>query len=129
MLLSIFSAIYEALIGPNSDYSEYRESIFSSVGILSFAFMIVICFLFYVALGRWKGIWYTRTHWFITVFLCAAIGFGLAYFMARDVLGVMDVDGYLLRFASFNALYCALYFIIFSFLFKRFSIFAKRTPF
>lgn len=127
MMLSIFSSIYELVCGKNSEGSEYRDSIFDSVGLLSFIIAVVICLLFYVALGRWRGIWYTKVHWAITIFICALIGFGIAYGLANNEL--KTVDGYLIRFALFNALYSAIYFIAFSFLFKNFSIFSKRTPF
>jgi uncharacterized membrane protein len=126
MLLSIFSGLYEMLIGVNPDYPEYREQIFSSVGLLSFVVAIVVCLIFYVVLGRWRMIWFNNVHWGATIFFCAVIGFLLAYLSAKSALGVFD--SYLGRFALFNALYTALYFIIFSFLFKNFSIFSKRTP-
>lgn len=127
MLLSIFSSIYELVCSENPDFPEYREGIFNSVGLITLLTAVVICLLFYVALGRWKGVWYTGVHWAITIFICAAIGFGLAYSLAKGELGA--VDGYLIRFALFNAVFSAVYFIAFSFLFKNFSIFSKRTPF
>jgi hypothetical protein len=126
MLLTIFSSLYELIIGENADFPEYRAGIFDSVGLITFIIAIVICLLFYVALGRWKAIWYTTIHWVITIILVAAIGFGFAFTQAKGQLG--DFDSYLIRFAIFNALYAAIYFIAFSFLFKNFSIFSKRTP-
>ena len=126
MLLSIFSLFYELIIGENSDFPEYRDVIFDSVGLITLIIAIVICLLFYVALGRWKEIWYTNLHWVITIVLVAAIGFGFAFTQAKGQLG--DVDGYLVRFAIFNGLYASIYFIAFSFFFKNFSIFSKRTP-
>jgi len=127
MFLSIFSALYELFIGENEDYPEFREGIFDSVGLITFIIAIVICFLFYVALGRWKAIWYTTIHWIITIVLVAGIGFGFAFSQAKGQLG--EADSYLIRFAIFNAIYASIYFILFSFLFKNFSIFSKRTPF
>lgn len=126
MLLSIFSPIYELIIGENADFPEYRDGIFDSVGLITFIIAISICLIFYVAIGRWKEIWYTLVHWVITVLLVAAIGFGFAFSQAKGQLGA--VDSYLIRFAIFNALYAAIYFMAFSFLFKNFSIFSKHTP-
>ena len=126
MLLSIFAPLYELIIGKNADFPEYREGIFDSVGLITFIIAIVICMLFYLVLGRWKLVWYTTAQWVITIALVAAIGFGYAFAQAKGQLG--DVDSYLVRFAIFNALYAAIYFIAFSFLFKNFSIFSKRTP-
>ena len=127
MFLSIFSSLYEIVTGENPDYPEYRESIFNSVGLLTLVISIVICLIFYVILGRWKGVWYSIIHWAITIVICAAIGFGMAFSLSKGELGV--TDGYLIRFALFNGVYAAIYFIAFSFFFKNFSIFSKRTPF
>jgi len=126
MFSSIFTSLYEIVIGGNPDYPEYRDGIFASVGLLTLIIAVAICLFFYVALGRWKGVWFTRFHWAITIVICAAVGFGLAFSLAQSAIGVSD--GYLIRFALINAAFSALYFIVFSFLFKNFSIFSKRTP-
>lgn len=127
MLLSIFSFLYELVAGDNPEYPEYRERIFDSVGSLTFVLAAIVAFLFYMVLGRWKMIWYNNFHWGITIFLWAIAGFCISFFMARDELGF--TDGYVTRFSFFNALYAALFFILFSLLFKNFSVFSKRTPF
>lgn len=127
MLLSIFTSMYEAVIGANPNYPEYREGIFSSVGLFTLVISIVICLLFYVALGRWRPVFHKAGHWVLTLVLVALIAFLLAYFQAKGTLAV--ADSYTMRFGLFNALYGALYFILCSFIFKRFSIFAKHTPF
>jgi len=126
MLLSIFSPLYEFIIGENADFPEYREGIFDSVGFITFLIAVVICLLFYVALGRWKAIWYTLLHWALTIIIVAAIAFGFAFTQSKGQIGT--VDSYLVRFAIFNAIYAAVYFIAFSFIFKNFSVFSKRTP-
>ena len=126
MRLSIFSPLYEFIIGENTDFPEYREGIFDSVGFFTFLIAVVICLLFYVALGRWKAIWYTLLHWALTIIIVAAIGFGFAFSQSKGQIGT--VDSYLVRFAIFNAIYAAVYFIAFSFIFKNFSVFSKRTP-
>jgi len=127
MLLSIFSILYELVSGENPDYPEYREQIFNSVGTLTFFMSALVALLFYVVLGRWRMIWFNNVHWATTIFLCAAAGFGISFLLARDELGL--IDSYLIRFALFNGLYAALFFVLFSLLFKNFSIFSKRTPF
>jgi len=118
--------MYELFIGENVDYPEYREGIFSSVGTLSFIISVIICLIFYVGLGRWKPIFHKTIHWVITIIIVVGIAFGLAFMQAKGVLDLFDV--YLIQFALFNAVYSAIYFLIFSLLFKRFSIFSKRTP-
>lgn len=125
--MALFTSLYEVFIGENPDYPEYREGIFSSVGLLTFLLAAVAAAIFYVALGRWKPVFEKPVHWFITLALTALIGFLLAYTQARGTLGA--TDSYTTRFALFNALYAAVYFFLFSILFKRFSIFARHTPF
>lgn len=127
MLLTIFSPIYEALCGTNSDYTEYRDQIFGSVGTITLAVVILMLLLFYVVLGRWKMVWFNKVHWAITIVITAICGLLIAYFSAKNVLQL--VDGYLWRFAVINAIYAAIIFILFSLLFKNLSIFSKRTPF
>lgn len=126
MLLSIFSTLYEALIGENAENPEFRDHLFSSVGLFTLLTAAAICFVFYILLGRWKSVWYTKAHWGITVLLCGIAGFTLAFVLTKNDLG--DWDSYIIRFALFNALFAAIYFVIFSFLLKPFSIFSKRTP-
>jgi len=65
-------------------------------------------------------------HWALTIVLVTTIGFGFAFMQVKGLLGA--VDSYLVRFAIFNAVFAAIYFIAFSFFFKNFSIFSKRTP-
>ena len=125
--MALFTSLYEVFIGENPDYPEYREGIFSSVGLLTFLLGAVAAAIFYVALGRWKPVFEKPVHWVITLVLTALIGFLLAYTQARGTLGA--TDSYTMRFALFNALYAAVYFFLFSILFKRFSIFARHTPF
>ena len=127
MLLSIFSPLYECTIGQNNDYPEYRQEIFNSVGILTLIIAVVFCLIFYLALGRWKEIWYNRTHWSITIVILAGMAFGLALMQTKGTLH-SAIDSYLIQFSSFNALYAVIYFVVFSFLFKNFSIYSKRTP-
>jgi hypothetical protein len=127
MLLSVFPVLYELFCGHNKNYPEYKEQIFTSVGTLSLIIPLVICFLFYVVLGRWKMVWYSNKHWGITIFVCALIGFFLAFFITKNILGL--IDAYVWIFAFINAILAAVYFIAFSFLFKNLSIYSKRTPF
>jgi len=127
MLLSFFNFLYELVCGTNPDSPEYGEGIFESVGLLTLLTTLIISLIFYVGVGRWQNIWYTKIHWLVTSLFCAAFGFGLAYSLAKHDLG--SVDSYLMRFAFFNSFYAAVFFFLFSLLFKNFSIYSKRTPF
>ena len=128
----MFSALYELFIGENPDLAqEFRGSIFPSVGLLTIVFAIILAAVFYLALGRWRPVWDKRVHWVLTLTLAAIIGFVYAYTQASGTLGGMDDTGtrnYVIQFALFNAVFIALYFLIFSLVLKRFSIYARHTP-
>src|SRR5690606_24772760 len=102
MIASIFSFLYELLAGENTEYPEYREGIFDSVGFFTFVFSGIAALVFYVGLGRWKMIWFNITHWVITLIFCALLGFGLSFILSKGEIGL--VDGYLIRFSLFNSL-------------------------
>lgn len=127
MLLSVFSALYESLVGQSSDYTEFRDHLFTYVGILTLLSAAAFAVVFYIVLGRWRSIWYNRVHWFITILLSGLVGYLLAYVISKNELGI--ADSYVVRFAMFNALIAAIYFILLSFACKPFSIYAKRIPF
>ncbi|OCX54270.1 hypothetical protein BEL04_08410 [Mucilaginibacter sp. PPCGB 2223] len=124
---TLFTGIYELLCGKNPDIPDYRETIYRSVGLLTLVMAIVIGLLFYLVLGRWRNVWYTRIHWVLTVIIAALIGFGLAYGIAKGIIG--SADAYLTQFALLNGVLLAVYLILLSLFFKRFSIYSKRTPF
>lgn len=124
---TLFTNIYEFICGKNQDIYDYRDRIYGSVGFLTLLIAIVIGLIFYVVLGRWRNVWHTLSHWAITIVLAAAIGFALAYGLAKSIIGA--VDGYLIQFALMNAALLACYFILLSLVLKRFSIYSKRTPF
>lgn len=127
MLLSIFSTFYEITTGENSNVPEYQDGIFDLVGIFTLVLSIVMCLVFYVALGRWRQVWYRGIHWVITLILVALFAFGFAFVYSKSVIG--SSDGYMFGFSFVNALYASIYYFGFSFLFKKFSIFSKHTPF
>lgn len=127
MLLSIYWYLFEPIIGVNANNPEYRESLFGSVTLISLLMAGIFCVCFYLALGRWRSIWHTLSHWIVTLFLCGLAGYTLAYLQAKSAIGA--VDGYMIRFAIFNAVYSSVFFFVFSLLFKNFSIYSKRTPF
>lgn len=127
MLLSFFSSLYEALAGANNEVPEYREGIFSSVGLLTIFIVLGIAAIFYVMLGRWRPIFAHLGHWIITLVIVALFGFGFAWAQANGSIG--SADSYTTRFSLVNGLFALVYFFIFSLVLKRFSIFAKHTPF
>jgi hypothetical protein len=91
-------------------------------------FALIFGLIFYLALGRWKPVWDKLIHWVITLVILVGIAFYFALSQAKGATGE-DADAYMFKFSLVNALLAAIYFILFSLLMKRASIFAKRTPF
>lgn len=125
----MFTTLYQLLIGsdPNNDPT-YADSIFKSVGLITFLAAALLAVLFYLGLGRWKAVFYKVGPWVITLIVAAIFGFVYALTYALDATGADDSDSYMQSFAGVNAFYAVLYFTAFSFSLKRFSIFARRTP-
>ena len=123
----MFQKIYELLCGKNDDPT-YATTIYPSVGLYTLIFALVFALVFYIALGRWKNVWYTRTHWVITMVLLAALSGVFGLFQAKGETGADSFDAFMIKFSLFNGIYAAVYFIILSFLLKRFSIYSKRIP-
>jgi len=127
MLLSIFNPIYELLLGVNTTTPDYREDIFTSVGTMTAITASALAALFYLVLGLWKPIWHKRSHWLISLAIAIVLGFYFSFAITSKALGTFDHYGF--KFGWVNAIYAAITFFLCSLGFKRFSIFAKRTPF
>ena len=123
----MFSLLYE-LLGGKNDNPVYEESIFPAVGLFTLILSVIFALVFYLLLGRWRPVWDKQKHWLVTIVLLAIVASVLAYGQAKTGTAE-DGDAYMLTFSMINALYAVVYFVILSLLFKRASIFAKRTPF
>ena len=123
----MFKSLYEVLTGTNAD-PVYGTDVYPIVGLFTLIFSLIFALVFYLALGRWKPVWDKLVHWIITLILLVAIAVIFALSQAKGATGE-DVDAFMVKFSLVNALYATIYFIIFSFLLKKASIFAKRTPF
>ncbi|TAE27338.1 MAG: hypothetical protein EAZ91_16375 [Cytophagales bacterium] len=123
----MFTSLYELWLGQNDD-PIYAESVFNPVGLLTLIAAFVLAALFYLGLGRWKAVFYKVGPWVITLIVAAIFGFIYALTYALDATGADESDSYMQGFAGVNAFYAVLYFTAFSFLLKRFSIYARRTP-
>lgn len=123
----MFQTIYEMLCGKNDD-PIYATNVFPSVGLLTLIFAAVFAAIFYLALGRWRNVWHTRMHWIITLVLLALLSGVFGLMEAKGEIGADSFDTFMIKFSLINAFYAIIYFIILSFLLKRFSIYSKRTP-
>lgn len=123
----MFASLYELWLGQNND-PIYADEIFTPVGFLTLLFSLVLAVIFYLLLGRWKPVFDNRGHWIVTLVAAAIFGFVFALQYSLDRTGADETDSYMQGFGGVNAFYAMVYFVIFSFILKRFSIFAKRTP-
>lgn len=123
----MFKTLYEFLTGTNAD-PVYGTDVYPSVGLFTLLFAFLFALVFYLALGRWKPVWDKLVHWIITLIMLIAVAVFFALTQAKGATGE-DYDAFMYKFSLVNALYASIYFIIFSMLLKRASIFAKRTPF
>ena len=124
----MFKAIYELLGGENVD-PIYASDVYPSVGLFTMIFALVFCIIFYLGLGRWKPIWHKLSHWIITLTILASISVFFALTQAKSATLEDAFSTFMYKFSMVNALYSSIYFIVFSLILKRASIFAKRTPF
>lgn len=124
---SMFTWLYELCCGANDDLPEFRDTIFGTVGLSTLVLAILFAIIFYIVLGRWRNIWHTRGHWAVTLCLSLVVGSGLAFGVAHQALGLYN--GYVMLFSVMNGVLLMIFFILLSLPLKRFSIYAKRTPF
>ncbi|MBE9462231.1 hypothetical protein ACFP1I_13410 [Dyadobacter subterraneus] len=123
----MFEFLYELLCGQNPD-PIFATDIYPFVGLFTLVFAFVFTLVFYIILGRSRPIWDKTVHWVITMIILLIIAFGFAYNHAQTVTEEEE-NSFFYTFAMVNTLYAFIYYILFSILLKRFSIFAKRTPF
>ena len=123
----MFEFLYELLCGQNPDPT-FATDVYPFVGLFTLIFAITVTFIFYVVLGRNWPVWDKVIHWVITMVILLIVAFYFAFNKAQTATGESE-DSFFFTFSFVNTLYAFIYYILFSILFKRFSIFAKRTPF
>jgi len=124
----MFKFLYELLCGKNVDPT-YATDVYPFVGMFTLLTVLLFVALFYVALGRWKPVWYNLKHWFVTLIILLVFGFFLAFTKSKEVTGEDTHTSFMWKLAFVNVLFTFIYFLVFSLLFKKISIFAKHTPF
>ncbi|AQG78306.1 hypothetical protein [Spirosoma montaniterrae] len=124
----MFTTLYELFLGQNND-PIYVDEIFTPVGTITLLVALILALVFYLGLGRWRSVFHRVPHWVITLVVLLIFAFAYAIWYALDRTGADDTDSYMTGFGGINALYAAIEFFVFSIALKRFSIFARRTPF
>jgi hypothetical protein len=147
MFQKLFTSLYEALLGlpePTMLTQAFENSIFPGVGLATlFGIGLLGALFFYLVLNRLMTTpFYQTKHWLVMLLLVAIAAGGLAWFQARSVVyevlqlkGVVIPAGsesaysrYVLGFTFVNALFGAVFFVLWSFLVKGLSPNAKVTP-
>ncbi|WP_138477992.1 hypothetical protein [Dyadobacter bucti] len=93
------------------------------LGIGTFLLCLAATIIFYLLLGRWKAVFYSLLHWIITLII-VIVG---AFFFAAKMWPRGGSKALIL--GGVNGFIALLLFIGLSLLARRFSIFAKATPF
>jgi glucan phosphoethanolaminetransferase (alkaline phosphatase superfamily) len=122
----MFYILYELIAGQNPDPT-YATVVFPFVGLFTLIFVFVTAAVFYLALGRYKPVWDKMIHWAITLIILLVVAFAFALLNAEAETG--ESSSYVYRFAFVNVFLAFIYYVVFSLLLKKFSIYAKRTPF
>ena len=130
MLPGFFKFIYQLFLAPPQPPQArptYWNEIFPTVGLVTVLSALAMMVIFYYVINHWLPVAFFRKtwHWVLFMLLSAAIGFGYAvnYAHGKEVTG-----DYVYTFAAVNALYGALFYLIFSFLLRRWSRGASTTP-
>ena len=130
---TFFTSLYSALISifqsqRPADYGLYKTDLFSLVGwsTLGVSLLLVVAFYYVFNSALRTGLFRTP-HWALTLALAAGLGTFLANSLSKS--HGAEVSSYLGYFMVVNMLVAALWFLIFSVLLKRWSTYARTTPF
>jgi hypothetical protein len=129
--MSFFSSLYEVIGSPQppSETPVYREVIFPNIGLTNIGITIALLVVFYLVINRWMRVaTFSRPgHWAILLLLNVIIAF---------IVVIAQVNGqnvvqhsYMYWLALLNAFYAAVFFFLFSLIFRKLSVNASTTPF
>ncbi|MBD2767465.1 hypothetical protein IC235_06120 [Hymenobacter sp. BT664] len=130
---TFFTSLYSALISifqsqRPADYGLYKTDLFSLVGwsTLGVALLLVLAFYYLFNTALRTGLFRT-THWVLTLALAAGLGTLLAHSLSTG--HGAEASSYLGYFMVVNMVVAALWFLLLSVLLKRWSTYARTTPF
>lgn len=118
----------------SSEWEDYydiliEENLCGYVSVLTLIFSIITCFVFYIIIGRITTSFQKIGHWIFFALISGVIGFVIAYLNVKgNLYPGIPVENFGLMFSMSNIIWPIIYFILFSFLFKHFSLYARRTP-
>jgi uncharacterized membrane protein AbrB (regulator of aidB expression) len=130
---TLFTNLYSALISifqnqRPADYGLYKTDLFPLVGwsTLGVSLLLVLVF-YYLCNSVLRTGMFRTTHWVLTLALAAGLGVFLAHNLSTS--HGAEAGSYLGYFMVVNMLVAILWFIILSVLLKRWSTYARTTPF
>ena len=130
---TFFTSLYSALISifqsqRPADYGLYKTDLFALVGwsTLGVALLSVLVFYYLFNSALRTGLFRTA-HWGLTLALAAGLGTLMAHSLSKG--HGAEASSYLGYFMVVNMLVAALWFLLLSVLLKRWSTYARTTPF
>lgn len=129
----MFEFLYSFTIPQDYSYiNEFIADVFPTVGIVSLLFPLIEALLFYVVINRFTDKLDQLWHWALFLITVMIFGGVFSYMTAHNYLLDTNADANVdvpVLFYVMNAIYCGLYFFVFSILLKRASKFATKIPF
>ncbi|WP_310397477.1 hypothetical protein [Hymenobacter sp.] len=130
---SFFTSLYSALISifqsqRPADYGLYKTDLFGLVGwsTLGVSLLLVVAF-YYVFNSALRTGLFRMPHWALTLALAAGMGAFMANSLSKN--HGAEASSYLGYFMVVNLLVASLWFLLLSVLLKRWSTYARTTPF
>ena len=130
---TFFTSLYSVLISIFQsqrpvDYGLYKTDLFSLVGwsTLGLSLLLVLAF-YYVFNSVLRTGMFRTTHWVLMLALAAGLGVLLANTLSKS--HGAEASSYLGYFMVVNLVVAALWFLLLSVLLKRWSTYARTTPF
>lgn len=125
---SIALNIYQLLHGAKADVRWITDVYPATLWILFLLPLAIAVFYYFVLVAI--GPAYRKVFvWILTMIISALMTAFITYFMARNYLSDIPFDREFVSFWGINFLYALILFFFFSWILKRFSFHAKRTPF
>jgi len=130
---TFFTSLYSALISifqsqRPADYGLYKTNLFALVGwsTLGVSLLLVLAFYYIFNSAMRTGLFRTP-HWALTLALAAGMGAFMTNSLSKS--HGAEVSSYLGYFMVVDMLVAALWFLLLSVLLKRWSTYARTTPF
>jgi hypothetical protein len=130
LLLSFVNDLYTWILGENPAHDPaYEEGVFRTVLFTMIISTGIIAAVFYLLVNRWRAGFNKMKHWLLVLILLGIANGLIAMFYAKSKTAAPSLDAYMYFLGLVNMVYSMLLFFLFSWLLKRFSIFARYIPF